>query len=394
MIRKKGGDLQQYSVAASTAKPQNTQCKNTEQTTTYRHAKGTRNINRHHRNTKFKKQHRLMTAIRHADCRPGPVDLLFVLDTSSSSRDDCDRIKDYMSTIVNQIPVGPDDFQIAAITYSFRPTLQWSFSQYSDNKTVLQAIDTIHCTGGATYTGKAIEYAIETEVIPYSKAGMWMAKGIKLYVVGLGHYVDHRELHAMVDDSHCLEDSSTDIVLLLDSSSKERIKYSTKAAIELVEYLDVGNTDIQMGIMSYSEATQVILPIEKHTQNDLSSSITKTRLRSTQETNISDAIKSGKTELDNFGRTNSKKVLVLFTDGNGNTAMESKSFIQDTVGEGINVFIFGIGEDVGHETIRNIVTDSFYGLLSADTNDYTPLRTIKSESWRTTCNENIFHIRV
>ncbi|KAK3084330.1 hypothetical protein FSP39_011641 [Pinctada imbricata] len=380
------------------------------------------------------------------DCRPGPVDLLFVLDTSSSSQDDCYRMKGYMSTIVNQLAVGPDDFQIGAVTYSFSPTLEWSFTQYSDNETVIQAIDSINCTGGATYTGKALEYAIEVFSDPINGGRQnsafkqivlitdglstdrsntiqqsWnvMSNSIKLYVVGLGHYVDHRELNAMVHDSRyvfstkdnellltilretahpdcndCLEDSSTDIVLLLDSSSNERIKYSTKAAIELVEYLDVDNTEIQMGIMSYSEATQVILPIEKHTQNDLSSSVTKVRLSSAQETNISDAIESGKTELNNFGRTYSKKVLVLFTDGKGNRTMESRSFIQDTVDEGINVFIFGIGEDVGYETIRNAVTDSFYGLLSADTNDHTPLQTVKSESWHTTCNENIFKIRV
>ncbi|KAK3098679.1 hypothetical protein FSP39_021910 [Pinctada imbricata] len=43
--------------AAPTAKPQNTQCKNTEQTSTGRDAKGTRNVNAQHRNIKHKGLH-------------------------------------------------------------------------------------------------------------------------------------------------------------------------------------------------------------------------------------------------------------------------------------------------------------------------------------------------
>ncbi|KAK3084002.1 hypothetical protein FSP39_006530 [Pinctada imbricata] len=380
------------------------------------------------------------------DCRPGPADLLFVLDASSSSRTDCERMKDFMSTTVKQLAVGPDDFQIAAIAYSFRPILKWTFSKYSDNDTLLQAITSINCSGGSTNTGKALELAIEVFSDPayggrsnsafkqiilvtdgmssdrtFTIQQSWnvVAKGIKLYVVGFGHYVDHRELHAMVHDSRyvfsstdnqllwtmlretahpdcndCRENSSTDILLLLDSSSNERIKYSTKAAIQLIRYLDLDNTDIQMGIMSYSETTEKILDIAKHTENELSSSVTKVRLRISIEANISDAITSGKTELNNIGKTNSKKVLILFTDGKGNNTMESKSSIQNIVDEGIDVFIFGIGRNKGYEAIRNVVTDSFYSLLSADTTDHSPLQTVKSESRHTTCAENIFELRV
>ncbi|KAK3101324.1 hypothetical protein FSP39_002679 [Pinctada imbricata] len=54
----KGGDLQQHQVAAPTAKPQNTQCKNTKQTSTKRDAQGTRNVNAQHRNIKHKGLHR------------------------------------------------------------------------------------------------------------------------------------------------------------------------------------------------------------------------------------------------------------------------------------------------------------------------------------------------
>ncbi|KAK3099916.1 hypothetical protein FSP39_011736 [Pinctada imbricata] len=53
----KGGDLQQHQVATPTAKPQNTQCKNTEQTSTERDAKGERNVNAQHRNIKHKGLH-------------------------------------------------------------------------------------------------------------------------------------------------------------------------------------------------------------------------------------------------------------------------------------------------------------------------------------------------
>ncbi|KAK3095624.1 hypothetical protein FSP39_016812 [Pinctada imbricata] len=53
--QKKGEDLQQHSVATPTAKPQNIQCKNLEQTRT--DTRRTSNTNSHHRNTKHKRQH-------------------------------------------------------------------------------------------------------------------------------------------------------------------------------------------------------------------------------------------------------------------------------------------------------------------------------------------------
>ncbi|KAK3104619.1 hypothetical protein FSP39_006305 [Pinctada imbricata] len=80
MQSNKGGDLQQHQVAAPTAKPQNTQCKNTKQTSTERDAEGTRNVNTQHRNIKHKgtthkptrpmgNRCRLRTAICHGNSR-------------------------------------------------------------------------------------------------------------------------------------------------------------------------------------------------------------------------------------------------------------------------------------------------------------------------------------
>ncbi|KAK3099646.1 hypothetical protein FSP39_007468 [Pinctada imbricata] len=57
ILYRKGGDIHQHQAAAPTAKPQNTQCKNTKQTSTERDAYGTRNVNAQHRNIKQKGLH-------------------------------------------------------------------------------------------------------------------------------------------------------------------------------------------------------------------------------------------------------------------------------------------------------------------------------------------------
>ncbi|KAK3083937.1 hypothetical protein FSP39_005650 [Pinctada imbricata] len=408
------------------------------------------------------------------DCRPGPVDLLFLVDISTSSQTECDRVRSFVSSLVSQIAIGSDDFQVAVISYSFTATLLWDFTQYSNNITLLSAINNISCAGGATFitpqtkmfesdwslthrvtnnTGDALELAREpalftlkvfannsvgvrsgsaykqvvliydgmstdrNEAIQESQA--LAADYIQLYVVGIGHFVDHNELHSLVHDpkyvfsttdsellttilhttahmdcTDCVQSTSTDILLLLDSRSREKIKHCIKSGIEMVRFLDIDSTDINMGIYTYSDSIDRKVPIEKNSENQLLLSIPVITLSTSSDENLSRIVSHGKQELDIYGRADSRKILILFSDGQFNDWIDIKNAVQNATDAETTVLIFGAGKTVNHTAIRNVVTDSYYALLSASSDDYTPLQTVKSESRYTVCAEDIFQARV
>ncbi|KAK3085034.1 hypothetical protein FSP39_023160 [Pinctada imbricata] len=242
---------------------------------------------------------------------------------------------------------------------------------------------------------------------------------IQLYVVGIGHFVDHNELHSLVQDptyvfsttdsellttilhttahadcTDCVQSTSTDILLLLDSRSREKIKHYIKSGIEMVRFLDIDSTDINMGIYTYSDSIEKKVPIEKHSENELLLSLPVITLSTSSDENLSRVVSHGKQELDVCGRADSKKLLILFSDGQFNDLIDMKNAVQNATDEETTVLIFGAGETVNHTAIRNVVTDSYYALLSASSNEYTPLQTVKSESWYTVCAEDIFQARV
>ena len=72
-----------------------------------------------------------------------------------------------MIDFTRQLPVGPDDFQIAVVTYSTEAELAWDFVSYTSNHTLIDAIGGLNCSGGATMTDKAIKLAWEVNIYMY-----------------------------------------------------------------------------------------------------------------------------------------------------------------------------------------------------------------------------------
>ncbi|KAK3105270.1 hypothetical protein FSP39_021390 [Pinctada imbricata] len=85
-VQNKGGDPQQHQAAVPKAKPQYTQCKNTEQTSTGRDAKGPRNVHTQHRNIIRKGLH-----INQQDQRATDVDLGRPSATKKAEGSDWDK---------------------------------------------------------------------------------------------------------------------------------------------------------------------------------------------------------------------------------------------------------------------------------------------------------------
>ena len=69
-----------------------------------------------------------------------------------------------MIDFTRQLPVGPDDFQIAVVTYSHEAELAWDFVSYTSNITLIEALGGLNCSGGATMTDKALKLAWEVNI--------------------------------------------------------------------------------------------------------------------------------------------------------------------------------------------------------------------------------------
>ena len=92
-------------------------------------------------------------------CSQVPIDLLFVVDTSTSSEQQCNKTKDCVMNITSQLNIGPDSVRVAMLTYSSAVINAWNFDTFISNDAVLQAVESITCEGGSTMTASALEYA-------------------------------------------------------------------------------------------------------------------------------------------------------------------------------------------------------------------------------------------
>ncbi|XP_062573586.1 matrilin-4-like, partial [Saccostrea cucullata] len=98
------------------------------------------------------------------DCSPGPADIVFVVDTSSSLEKKNQKTKclEYMGKILDRLPLGNDRFQAAVISYDFEPMEIVTIGQYQNAEEIKNVASGINSrTQGATYTENALLKSLE-----------------------------------------------------------------------------------------------------------------------------------------------------------------------------------------------------------------------------------------
>jgi len=74
-------------------------------------------------------------------CQPIPADVLFVLDSSiSQTRAQFRKQLEFVETFVNETTLGPDNFTVGVITFSFDAHYEIKLNENIFNKTVSQSI--------------------------------------------------------------------------------------------------------------------------------------------------------------------------------------------------------------------------------------------------------------
>lgn len=79
------------------------------------------------------------------------------MDSSESA--DFNRSLDFVSNIIQNLSIGPNDFQIAMITFSWNATLEFAFDEYSNNQSLIDAVNGVAPEYGPTYLTEALTLA-------------------------------------------------------------------------------------------------------------------------------------------------------------------------------------------------------------------------------------------
>lgn len=112
----------------------------------------------------FGKQQKLETPITYlyvfTDCRPGPADIIFLVDLSTSTNETLGKMKSIMNYFIDSLPIGQNDFQFAAIQFNKETSTLFNFKTYLNDKSSMKAaVDAINKGTGPTYTTKALTKA-------------------------------------------------------------------------------------------------------------------------------------------------------------------------------------------------------------------------------------------
>ena len=96
-----------------------------------------------------------------SDCHPGPADVVFLIDSSQSNIAEFNKSRDSVIKVIEKLPIHPDDFRVSVVTFASDVIVEFLFTDFTSNETLINAIDNIVPSSGATFTTAALEKAQE-----------------------------------------------------------------------------------------------------------------------------------------------------------------------------------------------------------------------------------------
>ncbi|XP_059836954.1 matrilin-4 [Hypanus sabinus] len=94
-------------------------------------------------------------------CTTGPIDLLFVIDSSRSVRPfEFELMRNFVIDMINFLTVGPDASRVALVQYSSQIENVFSFKTFQKKEDMIKSIKEVIPLAQGTMTGLAIQYAM------------------------------------------------------------------------------------------------------------------------------------------------------------------------------------------------------------------------------------------
>uniref|UniRef100_A0A8C5U5F6 VWFA domain-containing protein n=1 Tax=Malurus cyaneus samueli TaxID=2593467 RepID=A0A8C5U5F6_9PASS len=94
-----------------------------------------------------------------AGCKSVHYDLVFLLDASSSvGKEDFEKVRQWVSNLVETFEIGPDKTRVGVVRYSDHPSTEFDLGKYKTREEIKEAARKIQYYGGNTNTGDALRY--------------------------------------------------------------------------------------------------------------------------------------------------------------------------------------------------------------------------------------------
>ncbi|KAM6981018.1 matrilin-4 [Aplochiton taeniatus] len=94
-------------------------------------------------------------------CKPGPVDLIFIIDSSRSVRPhEFETMRKFMIDIIKTLNVGPTATRVGVVQYSSQVQNEFSLKAHAKMSAMVKSINEIIPLAQGTMTGLAIKYAM------------------------------------------------------------------------------------------------------------------------------------------------------------------------------------------------------------------------------------------
>lgn len=94
-------------------------------------------------------------------CKSGPVDLVFLIDSSRSVRPhEFETMRKFMIDILNELDIGPDATRVGVVQYSSQVRSEFSLKTHSKMDAIVKNINQIIPLAQGTMTGLAIKYVM------------------------------------------------------------------------------------------------------------------------------------------------------------------------------------------------------------------------------------------
>ncbi|XP_062573617.1 uncharacterized protein LOC134235498 [Saccostrea cucullata] len=380
------------------------------------------------------------------DCSPGPADIVFLMDTSSSLENKTNKCVEYMGRILNRIPLGNDGFRVAVISYNFEPIQLITLGQYNTAEVITNVATGLNSKSqGATYTENALKKSFETLTDENAKqkshkiiviisdglstdrdAAIKAAERFRMWpyhvitTIGIGEAIDHFELIQLAskdqnniygplvfsssnddainmilreamhkDCTNCSISNNTDVIIIQDNNfSGVDFKNSLSVASEIAHRYFLTKKDVRVGRISFD-----IDDFAYYSHDDqFLVSLQKLNPGKRSESNIESLLSNAAVQLLSYGVSSGvsseakrHKVIVIITDGHWSKVSRVEEKIEDLSRQNITTMIVAVTNDSNFTTLYRVTQDPFYVFYINEKKRWNIIDIIVSQSFSVNC---------
>ncbi|XP_074653689.1 collagen alpha-6(VI) chain-like [Tubulanus polymorphus] len=370
-----------------------------------------------------------------SDCRMGKVDVLFILDESTSILpEDYDRQLTFVNKMIKSYLIGPDRSRIGIISFATRAITRFDMNDYSTADEMTSAVSKFKQLYGDTHTWEAMALARNSALTTAkgSRKGKvpqigivitdgnsqipWKTKtesaktreetGITLFAIGIGDFVSEIELvditgskdrvmtskdYAQLVDHQqsifkkaCVPDSGkcgeVDCAFVMDTPNADAtdIIEANEFMRVVTKELDVGDKKVRMASVPSRCTTLAAFDLNSHETKDqvldallVESTAKSGRLPVLLEETLAKTFSS-----ESGARSAARKIIILVTDGKPVDLDALKRESDRLRALNVEIFVIGVGKKIDVEILTGLATDRSHVMLVPD---YESLRKLKDK---------------